>query len=189
MADARRRRWLPLAELVGLLGVVIAALGLWTSWSDRRADTAARAAAEASVARVQGRVDLVATPRRDGRELLLRDPRHELQDVVIAFPRALGVTPQHPLADPVIDAEPLRDALLKDNDARGGRVPVLVTTRVLVGDAARTATMMYDLVWVTESRFLRGRSLKLVALRLRQRGGSQASVDAAWAKVKPARAG
>ena len=182
---AARRRWLSIAELVGLIGVVIAGLGLWTNWSDRRADSAARTAAEASSAREQGRLDLVATPRDGGRSLLLRDPRHELQDVTIAFPKALGLSPQHPAADPVIDADPIRDALFKGNDAHAGRLPVLVTTRVLVGDAPRVTSATYDLVWTSESRLLRGRTLRLTGLRLRQRGGTQGSVDAAWTRQVP----
>ena len=109
--------------------------------------------------------------------------------MTIAFPTALGVAAQHPAADPVIDAEPLREALFKADDARMGRVPVLVTTRVLVGDAPRTASTIYDLVWTSESRFLRGRTLKLTGLRLRQRSGGPAAVDALWVKAHPAKTG
>ena len=177
--EAQRRRWITVAELVGLLGVVIAGLGLWSGWSERRQDAAERQAAQVSSAREQGRVDLIATPRDDGRSLLLRDPRHELQDVTVAFPAALKLAAQHPPADPVIEAEPLRDALLQGS-AHQGRVPVLVTTRVLVGDAPRTAVAVYDLVWTSEGRFLRGRALRLTALKLHRRGGTQAMVDSLW---------
>ena len=185
---AIRRRWLSLAELVALVGLVIAALGLWNSWVDRRDARTARATAEAANAKDQGRVDLTATPRDGGRELLLKDPHHDIQDLVIAFPGELGVTAQRPLADPVIDADPLRDALLKGNDHRQGRLPVLVTTRVVEGDAAQSVTAIYDLVWTSERRVLRGRLLRLDALRLNRRGGGQAALDALWAKEKAARA-
>lgn len=184
MADAPRRRWVTTAEIVGLLGVVIAGLGLWTSWSDRRADTAARQAAEASSARASSRVDLLATPRKDGAELLLADPRHGIQDLTIAFPGKLGVTSQRPAADPVIVAEPLRDALLGTDNDHAGRVPVLVTTHYVDGDAVRSATATYDLVWTSRKPLIGGRSLHLDGLRLRQRGGTQASIDALWAKKR-----
>ena len=185
---ARRRRWLSFAELVALVGLVIAALGLWNSWADRRDARSARTETEAANAKDQGRVDLTATPRDGGRELLLKDPHHDIQDLMIAFPGALGVTAQRPLADPVITADPLRDALLKGNDHHEGRLPVLVTTRIVEDDAARRVTAIYDLVWTSERRMLRGRLLRLDGLRLDRRGGSQAILDALWAREKAVRA-
>lgn len=177
-----RRRWVSLAELVALVGLVIAALGLWNSWIDRRDGRAAQAAAQVANAKVEGRVDLIATPRDGGRELLLKDPRHDIQDVTIAFPSALGVTAQRPLADPVILADPLRDPLLSGNQRRAGRLPVLITTRVIDGDTARTMSAIYDLVWTARRHFpIGGRLLRLDAMRLRQRGGTPAMLDALWA--------
>jgi hypothetical protein len=186
VADAPRRRVPNVAEIVGLLGVVVAALGLWANWSAKRADTAAKAAAAAADARASGRVDLVATPRKDGAELLLADPRHGIQEVTIAFPKALGVATQHPAADPVIIAEPLRDPLLKGNDDHAGRLPVLVTTRFVDGDVGRSVAETFDLVWTTRKPLIGGRSLHLDGLRLRQRSGSQAGIDALWAAKKRA---
>lgn len=181
-----RLRWLSIAEIVALIGVVIAGLTLWTSWIDRRDSRAAQAAAESASARAAGRVDLIGVPRKGGKELLLRDPRHDLQDVTIAFPAALGVTAQRPLADPVIVAEPLRNPLLSGNDLHAGRVPVLVTTRFVDGDEARTVSSIYDLVWTTDKPLIGGRSLRLDAIKLHQRHGSQATLDALWARTKPA---
>jgi hypothetical protein len=189
-AAATRRRRINIAELVALIGVVIAALGLWNSWADRRDAQQARMASETATQRDQGRVDLTGTPRKDGDELVLKDARHDLQDVTISFPGALGVTAQRPLADPVIAAEPLRNALLKDNDHHAGRLPVLVTTRIVDGDAARNVTAIYDLVWVTKRPTfgIGHRSLRLDGLRLNRRGGSQAALDALWAREKATRA-
>ncbi len=180
-----RLRWLNIAEIVALVGVAIAGLTLWNSWVDRRDGRAERAATEAASARAEARGDLFVTPRMDG--LLLRDPRHDLQDVTVAFPAALGVAAQRPLADPVILAEPLRDALLKGNDAHAGRLPVLVTTRFVDDDASRSVTATYDLIWTARKGMplVGGRSLRLEALRLHRRGGTQAVLDALWAKDKP----
>ena len=185
-----RRRWLNVAELVALIGIVIAALGLWNSWMDRRDAHDARAQTEAANARDQSRVDLTGTPRDGGRELLLEDPKHDIQDVTIAFPSALGITAQRPLTDPVIAADPLRDALLKGNEHHAGRLPVLVTTRVVDGDAGRRVVAIYDVIWTTKRGLmgLGGRGLSLNALRLDRRGGTQAVLDALWAREKATRA-
>jgi len=185
-----RRRWISLAEAVAVAGVIIGALTLWNSWSERRADQASKVAEQAAATRAEARVELSATPRHDGRELLLKDERHELQDVAITFPKPLGITPQHPAGDPVIDASTgLDKTLLKLTDGgaddRAGRVPVLITVSYVDGDATRTTTGLYDVVWRTQGRHLFGRALKLEGLRLRQRAGTAAALAAAWAREKP----
>lgn len=185
-----RRRWITLAEVVAVAGVIIGALSLWNSWSERRADEASKAIERTATARAEARVDLFATPRNGGGELLLKDERHDLQDVAIVFPKPLGVAPQHPVADPVIDASSgLGEALRKLTDGgaddRAGRLPVLISVSYTDGDATRTATGLYDVVWRTEGRLLRGRTVKLEGLRLKQRNGTPAALAAAWAREKP----
>lgn len=184
---ATRRRWINLAELVAVAGVIIAALGLYVSWSDRRESAADKAIATASEAQERGRLDLTATA--DGDTLRLTDARHDLTDVTIAFPKALGVAAQRPAGDPAIDGKPIAQPLLKltdgGTDDRSGRLPVLIAASYIDGDAPRTARGIYDLVWRTRGRLLRGRALELTGLRLRQRGGTQAALDAAWAREKP----
>ena len=185
---AERRRWLTVAELVAVAGVVIAGLTWYTGWSDRRADEDARRSAATSTARERARIDLKATVADDGRTLTLADPRHDLQDLVVTFPRALGVSPQRPV-ETAIDADWFADKLLAltdgGTDERTGRLPVLLGVRFWDGDASRTASGLYDVVWRTEGRILRGRTLRLEGLRLRERGGDQARLDAAWAREKP----
>ena len=187
--QATRRRWINLAELVAVAGVVIAALSLYVTYADRREAAADRAATAASRAQAEARVDLSATVTGGGRSLLLADPRHALSDVTIAYPKALAVAAQHPAGDPVIDSSPFAGTLLKltdhGADARTGRLPVLVTASYVEGDATRTARGLYDVVWRTEARLLRGRALRLTGLRLRRHGGDQAALDAAWAREKP----
>lgn len=187
---ATRRRWVTLAEVVAVAGVIIGALTLWNSWSDRRADEQSKVAEQSAAARVEARVDLIATPRDGGRALLLKDKRHDLQDVTVTFPKPLGVAAQHPVADPVIDTrDGLGEALLKLTDGgaddRAGRLPVLITVSYVDGDATRTTTGLYDIVWRTEGRLLRGRTVRLDSLRLRQRIGTSAALMAAWAREKP----
>lgn len=189
-AAATRRRWVTLAEVVAVAGVLIAALTLWTNWSEHRADEADKIAAQSSAARERSRIELSAIVQDGGDTLLLKDARHDLQDVTITFPRALGVSPQRPPAEPVIDASWFSAPLLKltdgGSDDRAGRLPVLVSARYFDGDTTRSASGIYDVIWKTEGRMLRGRALKLEGLRVRQRGGDQAKLDAIWAREKPA---
>lgn len=188
-AAATRRRWVTLAEAVAVAGVLIAGLTLWNNWSDRRATAADKAVAAQSASKARSRIALTATVEDGGRRLALRDPAHDLQDAAIIFPAALGVSEQRPAGDAVIDADWFANALLKVTDGgaddREGRLPVLVRVTYLDGDAVRTATSLYDVVWRTEGRLLRGRTVKLEGLRVRSRSGSTTALNAAWAKEKP----
>lgn len=190
-AAATRRRWVTLAEVVAVAGVLIAALTLWTNWSDHRANEADKIAAQSSAARERTKIDLSAIVQDGGNTLLLKDARHDLQDVTITFPRALGVSPQRPPAEPVIDKSWFSKPLLKLTDGgadnRAGRLPVLVSVQYFDGDTTRSASGIYEVIWKTEAGLpLMGRSLKLEGLRVRQRGGDQAKLDAIWGKEKPA---
>ena len=186
--QATRRRWITLAELVAVAGVLIAGLTLWSNWSDRRADEATKRAEASRAAEDEARIILVGTARDNGRSLMLDDEGRGVQDLAVAFPRALGIGAKRP-AELVIEAEWVEDALLRLTDGgadeRTGRLPVLLSVRYWVGDTARTATGIYDVIWRTEGRVLRGRNFRLETLRLRERGGDQAQLDAIWAREKP----
>ncbi|HEX8554928.1 MAG TPA: hypothetical protein VF695_09495, partial [Sphingomonas sp.] len=136
-AAATRRRWITLAEIVAVAGVLIGAVGLWINWSDRRAEDARTAAAAQGEARERARLDITGEVR-DGRAILLKDERHDIQSARFAFPAALGVGAQAPPGDPVIEAEWIEEALLKASDGgeddRTGRLPVLATLRYWDGD-------------------------------------------------------
>ena len=178
---ARRRRWLNLAELVGVAGVLVAAVGLYLSWADHRD----RAAADARAAHATGRYEIRATADADGGALVLgRDDRHEVEDAIVTFPPALGVPPRDALSGRIERdwfAAPLMKATDGGADDRTGTLPVLIRVRYADGDATRTASGIYDVVWRTQGRmFPLGRSLKLEALRLHERGGSVARLDALW---------
>ncbi len=188
-AAATRRRWVSLAEVLGVTGALIAALTLWINWSDRRADQADKARAQVSEQRAQSRVALSAEVQDGGKALLLKDERHEIQDAVVSFPKALGIAAQHPPADPLIEVSAFETVLLKltdgGADARTGRLPVLLTIRYLDGETARTTSGIYDLLWKTEGRMLRGRDLRMTGMKVRQVRGTQAQLDAIWARAKP----
>lgn len=180
----RRRRWINLAELVGVAGVLIAGAGLYFSWSDRQEARQERAAARTGpVFRVRAQADA------DGQALvLLRDGDRGIDRATVTFPRALGVGSKEALTDR-IEREWFADALLDATDGgaddRVGTLPVLIAVRFSDGDRSRETSGIYDVVWRTHGRAGRGRALELTGLRLNQRGGDQAALDAAWAKVKP----
>lgn len=180
---ATRRRWVTLAEVVAVSGVIIGALTLWMNWSERR-DAAqekvvASAAASAAEARFSMRVAL-----EDGRQVVLSDPEHELLDTSITFPSQLGIAPQTP-ATPRIERDWFSSAVLKATDGgadtREGRVPVLVTTTYLVGGKVRHGRAIVDVVWRTHGRLIGGRSLAIEAARVRETGGDAKRIDALWA--------
>lgn len=184
-----RRRLLTLAEFVAVAGLIVASLTLYLNWSQRRSEAADKAASASAQRHERGRLDLTATVEGDGRRLTLRDPNHDIQDVVIAFPTKSGITRQAPVGDPVIDADPIAGPMLAltdgQADTREGRLPVLIITRYWDGDSARTVSGLYDLIWSTHGRLLRGRTLRLEGLRLRDRNGTVAKLDAAWAARRP----
>lgn len=179
-AAATRRRWVTLAEIVALAGVVIAALTLWNSWQERAATQADRQAAVASAAQAHGRLQLRGRVSDGGRRLTLSDPAHDVTDLTIAFPTELGVADQSP-ADDSIDVDGLSDPVAKAmGDTHEGRLPVLITARYLDGDTTRTTAGIYDIVWRSVARPLRSRVVRIEGFRMRERGGTIKRVDALW---------
>src|SRR4051812_2841650 len=83
-AAATRRRWISLAELVGVAGLIIAAISLWMSWADRRADIADKQAEQASESKVRTLVTITGTLSHDGDSMALADPAHPLKDVEVS---------------------------------------------------------------------------------------------------------
>lgn len=186
---ATRRRWVSLAELVAVSGVLIAALTLYLNWSDHREIAAERAIAAARSRDAAAQLALRAELQKDGGEVRLTDPRHDALDVTITFPRALGIAAQSP-AMARIERSWFADALLKATDGgpdeREGRLPVLVTARYRDEETERTGHAVVEIVWRTDGRLIGGRTLSLEAARVREPRGTQARIDALW-KAEAAR--
>jgi hypothetical protein len=187
-ARAIRRRWISLGELVAVAGVLIAALTLWLNWADRRDSSAAEAKKEAAAERRAVRATLIGKAERGGERVALSDPAQPaLASIDVAFPRALGIAAQTAVVDPRIEADWVRNALLKatdgGKDAVRGTVPVLVTATISDADRPATDRAIYDLVFATEGRTFGGRALKLEGAVFRERvgGSAQARLDALWA--------
>ena len=183
---AIRRRWISLAEWVGIAALLVSAVGLWMSWSDRKADQAERAteSAEKSI------VTFTASRSGGGAVLALSDPDHRIQEIDVTFPPSLGADSQTALSSPQINAKWFDRALLaatdKGKDEREGRLPVLITARWWNGDAQKTDRAIYQVRWRTAGRLFRGRTVNLEGASLAERGGTPARLDALWAKEKPA---
>ena len=188
-ARAIRKRWVTLAEIVAVAGLLISATGLWLNWSERRNDDHEKQIEKVTEARTHSLVRLTATPERDGETLALKDAEHDVQSVDIRFPKALGVAAQNSILTPHIEAAWIKDALVgatKDGpDKRDGRLPVLVSASYWDGDQQRTDTAIYDLVWQIEGRLLGGHTLRLKGMLLRERTTSAARLDTVWATEKP----
>ena len=185
---ARRRRWLSLAELVAVASVLIGAVSLYLSWSDKRDAQAERAAETASNAKAERIVRLEGTVSDDGDALDLADPTHKIETIDVRFPAALGVSPRDGVPEPRIEIDWFKGALLNATDGgaddREGRLPVLVTAHWWDADVQRSDRAIYDLVWRTHGRTFAGRSLKLTGMVLRERGGSAKRLDALWSAPK-----
>lgn len=185
----RRRRWLSLAELVAVAGLLIGAASLYLTWSDKRDAQVEHAQEAASKAKVERIVRLEGTVADGGNALTLADAAHKVETIDVRFPAALGMAARDGVPDPRIEADWVKDALLKATDGgpddREGRLPVLVTAHWWDADVQRSDRAIYEMVWRTHGRTFAGRSLKLTGLVLRERGGTAKRLDALWRAPKP----
>lgn len=193
---AARRRWITFGEVVAAAGLIIAALSLYLNWSDRRADEAERSAEQAEArtsAAERGRhVGLVATDA-DGDVLAFKAAACALQSADISFPSALRVAAQSTTLNPRIDADWFAKPLLAALDpakAEAGRLPVLIESRCTSETGDRLERAIYEVPFSVDSRFLRGKAIRLSGLVLREyvtAANGQARLDAAWRKLAPAK--
>lgn len=188
-----RRRWITLAEVVGVAGLIIAALGLWMNWSDRRSDEAERTAERTGEQRQHALVTLTAMVTDGGQSLTLADPQHTIAAASVQLPSGLQVAAQDAMPGPRISAGWFERQLLELTDGgaddRSGQLPVLVTTSWWDGPDQRRDTAIYDVLWSSHGRLIGGRRIELTGLALRSRGGSAAALDRAWQQARPSPAG
>ncbi|MES2290555.1 MAG: hypothetical protein V4530_12545 [Pseudomonadota bacterium] len=188
-AQAIRKRWITLGELVAVAGVIIAALTLWNSFYERRdaeqvRQDERRAAQETATAE-RRRIGLVATDE-GGDTLGFKGVECALQATTITFPPALGVPPQFTVTVHEIHADwfakPLRKMTENERDHRDGRIPVLIESQCLGAGGARNERAVYDIVYRMEPRFLQGRAVKVRGLVFHEQAGTNAKahLDALW---------
>lgn len=184
-----RRRWITLAEVVAVAGVIIAALTLYSNWQERRQAAADKAIEQASAIRDKTRFVLRGVPDADKRTIVLaRDEAHPLGDIRVTFPTALGVPAQDSVTQ-TIQADWFDKALRKATDGGAdditGRLPVLIRYTYFTDDQPTTRQAIYDIVWHSRPQRFQGRKVELLDLRLREVGGNQKRIDALWAKEQP----
>lgn len=185
---ATRRRWITLAELVAVAGVVIGALTLWNSWAERRSAETERSQTAQEAAK-KSRFTLRGTAAADGGAVTLtRDEDHTVDDVRVAFPTPLALPVRDAVAE-TIDRDWFAPAILTLTDGgadeQTGRLPVLVRYTYVDADGRHPASGLYDVVWAIHGRLGRGRVLEITDFRLRQQGGSQQQLDTRWDREKP----
>jgi hypothetical protein len=192
-ARARRWRWITLAELLAVAGVVISALALYDSHNARTQEQSERAAAQGKEVVKVDRLTLVGTAEKEGRSLKLEPAvaGQVIQSQTIRFPAALGVSAAQTTGDPRLEAEWFADGLKKARRAAGEkdesvgdeRLPIAIETRYLVGGVIRTDRAIYDLGYTISGQFLGGSSVKLRGLALVERpaGDVAAMLDRRWA--------
>jgi hypothetical protein len=196
---AVRRRWVTLAEVLGVLAVVIPGLALWNSWTER-SDTKAEQVADAQRASARaGTLVLVAADA--GKHVLALKTASGAQSVQsqkILFPTALGAAPAETTGEPRIEAgwfehplEKAREAAgLPDNSRGDERLPVVIVTRFLVDGEPHEDVAIYDIGFTISGRLLGGHSVALRGISLVSRtktASAQAQLDARWKQLIPAK--
>jgi hypothetical protein len=182
-AAATRRRWINLGEFVAVAGLIIAAVSLWMTWHDRKADEADKQAEKTVEA--QDKAHYAVRSAMRGKDIVITaDDRHTLGDIAVTFPSDLGIDAQTN-ATQTIPVGWYEKALLKatdgDADRQTGKLPVLLTVSYMNDDKPMSTTGVFDIVWRTNGRLPPlGRDLHILGMRLHERGGSQARIDALW---------
>ncbi len=183
-AAAIRRRWITLAEIVGVAGLLVSGLALWNSYQERNSEAPEKAAARREALAQSLTVVLRGTADREGARLSLApaDPAQTFQSQTIAFPAALGIAPIETVADPRIEARWFRREILRatagDDEPSAGRegdrqVPIAITSRFYSGGAMFTDTAVYALIYRVEGGGLfEGRKIRLGGLSRLQLAGA-----------------
>jgi len=171
-AAAVRRRWITLAEVLGVIAILISALTLWNSWRERTGEEADKAAAKQAASAEAGTLLLRANPDREGERLALApaDGAQTIQSQTIAFPTPLGVAAVETVSDPRIEATWFERALLRargpegeDASRRGDqRLPVAITTQFFSGGTMHRDSAIYDIGYrIDEGGLLGGHKVRL----------------------------
>lgn len=194
-ARSTRRRWLSLGEAVAIVAVVISALTLWNNYQERSQSDAERRSEAVSSQRKAALLVLRATPRADGRTLVLspHGDGQAIQDQTIIFPTALGLSPAQTSSDARIERSWFDSALIHarkqagvDDRAPGdARLPILIVTHYLVDGDSHVDRAIYELGYATDHSLFGGTGVRLRGLsRVAPVAGEadgRKRIDALWA--------
>jgi len=193
----RRRVWLTIGELVGVLALVIAGLNFWQSHQQYlTAQKAAETQAQARSAFVMAGVATAAGDRIDFHPL---NPDQAIQSQTYTFPEALAGRPiQLAAARPRLERawieKGLRDALKADGAPASGEgvAPLAVTTTyVQDGETYTDDGSLYQIGYAWRSTLFGGRKITLEGVALAKRGVKgplAAEVNRRWRADHPPKA-
>jgi hypothetical protein len=198
-AARTRRRWITLAEVLGVVAVLISGLTLWNSYRQRSAEEADKEAARSEASAEARTLLLRAAPDRDGRTLSLTPAAtgQTIQNQTIAFPAALAVPAVDTVSESRIEAGWFEQALLRARQAAGRdenrgdeRIPVAITTSFFSGGAMHRDSAIYDIGYRVEGGGLFGghkvRMRGISRVETVSAGALQARLDALWRSRQPA---
>ncbi len=195
MSDKKRLplRWLTLAEIVGVLALVIAGLGYWDSHRER-AETDRERAAAAQQQRAERALKstflMLGAPDKDGGRIRLSSvhPEQVIQTQTLWFPTTIRGDNVETTGNPRLEAGWIEDGLRKAVGKAGGkpkrgRLPVGVVTTFIEDGQTKTDRAIYQLGYSLHARMLLGARVELEGLTLARRGvvgDLKAAVDASW---------
>jgi hypothetical protein len=204
MSDGPKRRlpvrWLTLAEFVGILALLIAALGYWDNHRDKVQAEKERSAAakERQVEAQEGALkrSFLMTGQAQGVDLIRLSPTHPeqvIQTQALTFPSDVHGGDIETTGNPRVEAGWLEGGLeraLKDRGVKAerGRVPVGVATSYIEDGQPKTDRSIYLLGYSLHARTFRSAKVELEGLSLLRRGVGedlQHAVDAVWDRENP----
>jgi hypothetical protein len=189
----KRRLWITISEVVGVLALLVAGLSFWDAHRDRSAGekrAQVQQAAE-SVLVLTGDVD------GSGDRIRLKPMKADqaVQSQTLVFPSAIRAEPvQIDAAQPRIEKDWIVAGLKRTEDAGRkagrkpageGRLPVGVTTSYIQDGVMRTDRSLYRIGYSTSSNLIGVERVKLEGLSLVRRGAGgdlKAQVEALWAR-------
>jgi hypothetical protein len=189
----KRRLWITVSEVVGVLALIVAGLSFWDAHRDR-----SRGAQQAAVQQQASSV-LVLTGDVDGSgdRIALKPMKSDqaVQSQTLIFPSAIRADPvQIDAAQPRIEKDWVVEGLKKAEDAekkagrkpgREGRLPVGIITSYIQDGVMRTDRSLYRIGYSTSSNLIGVERVKLEGLSLVRRGAGsdlKREVEALWAR-------
>lgn len=148
-AQAKRRRLINLGELIAIAALIISALGLWNSWSDRDPNPAVVVEKARSIPlALRGKVS------EDGKTLIIApvEAGHALDSLTLTAP---GKSPVELGSEPSLSASAV-EALLPEGKKEGtGSLPVTVEASYIEAGIERSGGGRYrlDYRWVDGGLF------------------------------------
>ena len=195
LSDTPRKRlplrWLSLAEIVGVVAVVVAVLGYWDSHRERTQEAREKAPA-ARERQVEARANalrqsflMTGTLEGSGDRIRLSSQRPEqvIQTQTIWFPKAIRDAPVETTGNPRLEVGWVEDGLRKAK-TESGRVPVGVLTVFIEDGLTKTDRAVYQVGYSLHPRTLRKAEVDLDGLSLARRGVTgdlQGAADNLWA--------